>query len=104
MKSNSLRPKFKLALALAILPLAAGLVAYSLAKAKFRLSRLEPATFAIVRDFAWNYQDDHPPGDIAELSRQWQAEWLAGSADKAWRFPDARYPFLRVPADGSSSH
>src|SRR5688500_18345803 len=35
-------PNFRLALAFVILPLAAGLVAYSLAKAQFRLSRLEP--------------------------------------------------------------
>jgi hypothetical protein len=93
--------KLKLALAILILPMATGAIGYGLAKAKFRLSRLEPATFAILRDFAWKYQDDRPPGDVAELSREWQAEWLAGSTDKAWRFTDARYPFVRAPGDPS---
>jgi len=88
-----------LATALVAVPLAIGLTAYLLAHAKFRLSRLEPAPFAIVRDFAWNYQDARPPGDIARLSAEWQARWLAGSRDRGWRFPDPRYPFLRVPAD-----
>ena len=88
----------RLALAILILPMAAGAIGYSLAKAKFRLSRLEPAAFAIVRDFAWNYQDEGPPGDVAALSREWQSAWLAGSTDRSWRFPDPRYPFLRVPA------
>jgi phosphoglycerol transferase MdoB-like AlkP superfamily enzyme len=90
-----------LALAILILPTATGLIGYSLAKARFRLSRLEPATFAIVRDFAWNYQDHQAPGDVAELSRDWQAEWLAGSTDKGWRFTDARYPFVRTPIEPS---
>ena len=61
--------------------MAAGFVAYSLAHAKFRLSRLEPALFAVVRDFAWSYEDDAPPGDPLALARAWQAEWLAGSGD-----------------------
>lgn len=90
------------AIALAALPLAAGLVAYSLAHAKFRLSRLEPALFAIVRDFAWRYEDDEPPGNAEALGRAWQAEWQAGSADPGWRFPDPRFPFLRVPANPSA--
>lgn len=94
-------PNLKLALAILILPMAVGLIGYGLAKAKFRLSRLEPATFAIVRDFAWKYQDDKPPGEVTVLSREWQADWLAGSTDKGWRFPDARYPFMRAPADPS---
>ncbi|HEX6376485.1 MAG TPA: sulfatase-like hydrolase/transferase [Allosphingosinicella sp.] len=87
------------ALTIAALPLAAGLVAYSLAHAKFRLSRLEPASFAVIRDFAWRYEDESPPGDVAALSRAWQAEWLAGTTDRNWRFPDPERPFLRVPAN-----
>lgn len=87
-----------LALAIVVLPMATGSIGYALAKAKFRLSRLEPATFAIARDFAWNYRDDRAPGDVARLSREWQAEWLAGSTDQGWAFPDTRYPFVRVPA------
>ena len=90
------------ALALVVLPLAAGLVAYSLAHAKFRLSRLEPALFAVIRDFAWSYEDDTPPGDVAALARAWQSEWLAGSTDRAWRFPDRERPFVRIPLHPSA--
>ena len=87
------------ALAILILPLAAGLIGYSLARAKFRLSRLEPALFAAIRDFYWSYEDDTPPGDPDALARAWQTEWLAGSTDRAWRFPDRAMPFIRVPSD-----
>jgi sulfatase-like protein len=90
------------AAAIIALPLAVGLTGYSLAHAKFRLSRLEPASFAIVRDFAWSYEDDSPPGDPVALGRAYQAEWLKGSADRRWRFPDPLFPYLRVPADPSS--
>lgn len=85
------------ALALLVLPLATGLVGYSLAHAKFRLSRLEPALFAAIRDYSLSYEDDTPPGDPDELARAWQAEWLAGSADPGWRFADRAHPFVRVP-------
>jgi hypothetical protein len=91
------RPAF----AILALPLVLGLTGYSLAKAKFRLSRLEPASFAIVRDFAWSYEDDAPPGDPIALARTWQARWLAGSNDRNWRFPDPQMPFVRVPVDPS---
>lgn len=89
------------ALAIAVLPLATGLIGYSLAHAKWRLSRLEPALFAATRDFYWSYEDDQPPGDVAALARAWQAEWLAGSADRNWRFGDLERPYLRVPIDPS---
>jgi arylsulfatase A-like enzyme len=88
-------------LAILVLPIATGLIGYSLAHAKFRLSRLEPALFAVVRDFAWSYEDELPPGDPVRLASAWQAEWLAGSTDQAWRFPDPERPFLKVPADPS---
>ena len=52
-----------------------------------------------MRDFAWNYEDERPPGDPARLARAWQAEWLAGSLDRRWRFPSRDWPFVRVPAD-----
>ncbi len=94
-------PDAAAAVAIALLPLAAGLTAYSLAKAKFRLSRLEPALFAVVRDFYWNYEDDRPPGDPARLAQAWQSAWLAGSLDRNWRFPNRDYPFVRVPLDPS---
>jgi hypothetical protein len=89
--------RLRTALTLAILPLAAGAAAYSLAHAKFRLSRLEPALFAAIRDFAWSYEDDAPPGDVAALAAAWQAEWLAGGTDRGWRFTRPFYPYLREP-------
>jgi len=85
------------AVAILVLPLATGQIAYSLAHGRFRLSRLEPASFALVRDFFWSYEDDSPPGDQYALARAWQAEWLTGATDRAWRFPDREYPFVRVP-------
>jgi hypothetical protein len=89
------------ALAILVLPIATGLIGYSLAHARFRLSRLEPALFAVVRDFAWSYEDELPPGDPEALARAWQAEWQAGTTDRSWRFPDRERPFLRVPAEPS---
>jgi arylsulfatase A-like enzyme len=88
---------FRFALLILVLPLATGLTAYLLAHAKFRLSRLEPAYFAVIRDFTLSYEDDSPPGDPDALARAWQAEWLAGSTDRGWRFPDRGMPFVRVP-------
>jgi hypothetical protein len=87
--------------AILVVPLAIGLTAYMLAHARFRLSRLEPALFAIVRDYGWRYQDDDPPGDPAALGKAWQARWLAGSADRGWRFPDPDFPYIREPAQPS---
>ncbi|MGZ8285192.1 MAG: LTA synthase family protein [Allosphingosinicella sp.] len=83
------------------LPLAIGLTAYMLAHARFRLSRLEPALFAIVRDYAWRYQDEDPPGDPLALGRAWQVKWLADSKDRRWRFPDPQRPYIREPVDPS---
>jgi hypothetical protein len=95
------RQPFTAALAVAALPLAASVISWSLAHAKFRLARLEPATFAMIRDYAQRYEDHEPPGDPAKLGRAWQAEWLAGSTDRNWRFPDPSRPYLRVPTDPS---
>ncbi|HET9640686.1 MAG TPA: sulfatase-like hydrolase/transferase [Allosphingosinicella sp.] len=89
------------AVVLLVLPLAAGLTAYMLAHARFRLSRLEPALFAIVRDYAWRYQDEDPPGDPVALGRAWQKAWLAGSLDRSWHFPDPERPSIKEPADPS---
>lgn len=85
------------ACAILVVPLAIGLTAYMLAHARFRLSRLEPALFAIVRDYAWRYQDEDPPGDPIALGRAWQLEWLAGSTDPHWQFPDRQRPYIREP-------
>jgi arylsulfatase A-like enzyme len=89
------------ALALVVLPVSTGLTGYSLAHARFRLSRLEPASFAAIRDFAWSYEDEQAPGDAAALARDWQAQWLAASTDRRWRFPDPALPFVRVPENPS---
>ena len=87
------------AFAILILPLLAGLIAWSLARAHFRLTRLEPALFALIRDWSHGYDDASPPGDVAGFARDWAAEWLAGSTDRSWRFPDPVRPFVRLPAN-----
>ncbi len=87
------------AVAMLAVPLATGAIGYSLAHARFRLSRLEPALFAAIRDFAWSYDDESAPGDPSELGRAWQAQWQAGTSDRNWRFPDPDMPFLRAPTD-----
>jgi hypothetical protein len=89
----------RMALVIVAVPLATGLIGYSLAHARFRLSRLEPALFAAIRDFNLSYEDDAAPGDPQALARAWQAEWLAGTTDRNWRFADPEMPFLRVPTD-----
>jgi arylsulfatase A-like enzyme len=97
-----LRLGLRFAVAALVLPLAVGQGSYSLAHAKFRLSRLEPALFAVIRDYSWRYDDDNPPGDARALGRAWQAEWLAGTTDRNWRFPDPDRPYVRIPIDPSS--
>ncbi|MGZ8335036.1 MAG: LTA synthase family protein [Allosphingosinicella sp.] len=95
----ALRFGHRIAAAILLLPLATGLIGWSLATAKFRLSRLEPAAFAMIRDFTQTFEDHAPPGDVAAFARAWQAAWLAGSADRDWRFTDPARPFVRVPND-----
>ena len=87
----------RMAAAILILPLATGATGWSLAKAKFRLTRMEPMSFALIREYSQTYGDDVPPGDVAAFAREWQAAWLAGSTDRDWRFPDPQHPFLKVP-------
>lgn len=84
-------------LALLILPLAAGLTGWMLATAHFRLTRFEPALFALIRDYRSFHSDDRSPGDVAAFARIWRADWLRGTTDRGWRFPDPARPFFRVP-------
>ena len=95
----AIRPRWRLPLAIVALPLATGFTGYSLADAKFRLSRLEPTVFAITRDFYWNYEDETPPTNLAATVAAYQSAWLAASTDRNWHFADAGYPFLRTPID-----
>jgi len=101
-RSRTLPPQrygFRVATLILIMPFAVGLNAYVLAKAKFRLSRLEPAPFAMIRDFNLNHGDDAPPGDPRALAGAWQREWLAASGEPGWRYPDPAWPYLKVPAN-----
>lgn len=97
----SLRLGRRAAIALLVLPLATGLTGYMLATAKFRLSRLEPAMFAMARDYREIHEDDRAPGDVNAFAREWQAEWRSGTTDRGWRFGDPAWPFLRVPDEPS---
>ena len=85
------------ALAVLALPLATGLIGWMLATAHFRLTRLEPALFAMLRDWRQVHSDDRSPGDVAAFARAWRADWQRGTTDRGWRFPDPERPFLRVP-------
>lgn len=87
------------AIAILVLPLGTGFTAWELASAWFRLLRLEPAAFAMVRDYQQVYEDDHAPGDVAGFARDWQAEWLSGTTDRSWRFAGTQWPFLKAPLD-----
>lgn len=87
----------RVAIAILLLPLATGLTGWSLARAHFRLTRLEPALFATIRDYSRSYEDSAPPGDVGAFARAWSGAWLAASTDGGWRFPDPRHPYLRVP-------
>lgn len=86
-----------LAAALAIVPLAAPANAWQMATGKFRLRKVEPVVLALAVDAANGFADLGRPADLERLSTDYQARWLAGSADKAWRFPDPERPYLRVP-------
>ena len=92
-------PGFVAAAAMLGLPLATGVIGYWLANAEFRLSRLEPAIFAIARDFRTGFEDSVPPEDYAASVHDWQSGWLAASSDRNWRFPYPDYPYYRVPID-----
>lgn len=92
-----MQSRFRVAIAILCLPLATGITGWSLARAHFRLTRLEPASFALIRDWSRSYEDENPPGDLAGFARFWAMQWLAGSNDRAWRFPDTERPFLRAP-------
>jgi len=98
-KPPPLRFGIRPALVILLLPLAIGLTGWTLATARFRLTRLEPTLFSMLRDYGQTYGDDTAPGDIAAFGRAWQAEWLAGGTDRNWRFPDPARPYLRVPTD-----
>lgn len=87
------------AFAILILPLATGATAWFLANAHFRLTRLEPALFALLRDWSRSYADSAPPGDLDRFARYWSSLWLAHSSDRDWRFADRERPFLRVPTN-----
>ena len=92
----------KVALLVVALPLATGLTGWMLATAKFRLSRLEPMAFALIREQIQAYEDDRVPGDLAAFGRAWQASWQAGTTDRNWRFPNPAFPYLKVPTDPST--
>jgi phosphoglycerol transferase MdoB-like AlkP superfamily enzyme len=85
------------AILLAIVPLAAPANGWRMATSQFRLRKVEPVLIAFATDIAAGFEDVVAPADLDRLAREYQQAWLAGSADRAWRFPDAQRPYLRVP-------
>jgi hypothetical protein len=96
-RADGTRPRLWLAAFLVLLPIAAPLNAWSKATGQFRLRKVEPVTFAIAVDAALGLEDRRRPAGFDRLVREQQSRWLAASPDKAWRFPDPAYPYLRVP-------
>jgi hypothetical protein len=88
-----------LAAALLILPLAAPANGWRMATSQFRLRKVEPVILALATDATLGFDDLSAPPDLPRLAAQHQARWLAGSRDKAWRFPDPDHPYLRSPTD-----
>jgi hypothetical protein len=91
------RPPLWLAALIVVVPVAAPLNAWSKATGQFRLRKVEPVTFAIAVDAALGLEDRRRPADFDRRVSERQSLWLAASPDKGWRFPDAAWPYLRVP-------
>ena len=89
------------AVVLALVPLLAPANGWRMATSQFRLRKVEPVTIALAVDVAQGFADLDEPGDYARLAADYQARWLRESADKAWRFPDPRRPYLRQPITAS---
>jgi hypothetical protein len=94
---------FTAAVALAIVPLAAPANGWRMATSQFRLRKVEPVVIALAVDFAQGFHDLDEPDDLARLAGDYQARWLGESADKAWRFPDPRRPYIREPTATASA-
>jgi phosphoglycerol transferase MdoB-like AlkP superfamily enzyme len=91
-----------LALLVAIVPLAAPANAWRMATGQFRLRKVEPVVMALAVDTALGFHDLGTPGDLPRLAAAYQRRWLEESADKAWRFPDPAFPYVRVPTTGAA--
>ena len=87
------------ALILALVPLLAPANGWRMATSQFRLRKVEPVTIALAVDAVQGFEDLDEPADFKRLAADYQARWLRESADKAWRFPDPRRPYLRVPTN-----
>jgi len=90
-------PGFTAALVLALVPLLAPANGWRMATSEFRLRKVEPVVVALAIDAVHGFEDLAEPADFVRLSAAYQERWLRESADKAWRFPDARRPYLREP-------
>ena len=90
------------ALVLALVPLLAPANGWRMATSQFRLRKVEPVVVALAVDATQGFEDLDEPADYGRLAARYQARWLAGSADKAWRFPDPRRPYFRVPTTSAS--
>ncbi len=91
------RPRLWLAALILLVPIAAPLNAWTKATGQFRLRKVEPVTFAVAVDAALGLEDRRRPAGYERRVRELQSRWLAASPDKAWRFPDPAWPYLRVP-------
>ncbi|HEY5722658.1 MAG TPA: LTA synthase family protein [Allosphingosinicella sp.] len=91
-----------LAVPLALVPFAAPANAWQMATGKFRLRKVEPVVVAMAVDIAQGFGDLERPEGVDLLALDHRKRWLAESADKGWRFPDPRRPYLRVPTSAAA--
>ncbi len=90
------RPRWLLA-AGAAAPVVAVLIAVWTPGGKFRMRKVQPYLMTVAAEWSADLEVGQRPADLADLVAEYQREWLATSADPAWRFPDPARPFLRVP-------
>ncbi|TFI58605.1 LTA synthase family protein [Sphingomonas parva] len=93
---------YGIAVLLLLVPLAAPANGWRMATSQFRLRKVEPVVLALATDAALGFGDVSAPDDLRSLVTAYQARWLDESDDKAWRFADPAYPYLREPTGGAT--
>jgi sulfatase-like protein len=91
------RPGFGLAIATMLLPVIVPVGIRVAFGGKAGMLRVQPLVLTLAQDLLDGLGPVQVPTDYQRLVEEYQHEWLAGSADRAWRFPDPAYPCLREP-------
>ena len=70
----------------------------------FRKRKVQPVVLTLLGEWAAARQRFLSSGELGLRAARYQERWLAGSADKAWRFDQTEFPYLRTPATGTGEH